>query len=346
MYEKLKEYFGGTTLSLFVTMVLVFILMYALNGGKYIDKYNLASMAYQLPIIGFLAVGMMFTMLTGGINLAIVSNANLNGLIIWVVLSWFTAGEATKMKGASVWEVALAILAGFLVSAAIGVFHGFMVAWLRIPALLVTLGTMTFIIGINEAVTRGYTVSGFPKSLTGIGNGRFSLFGLLDVPIPIVLFIASCIVAYYLLRRTRFGFCLYMMGANETAAKFSGVNILKISIIQYVISSLFASMTSLVMIGQLNSIKANYYESYVLVAVLACFLGGVDPNGGFGRLSGVIIATIILQLIASGLNLLRMDPFMITAMWGGIVIILIFGRAGVDYLRRVLKRRSRAVNGE
>ena len=343
MYGKLKEYFGSTTISLFITMVLVFLLMYALNGGKYVDKYNLSSMAYQLPIIGFLAVGMMFTMLTGGINLAIVSNANLNGLIIWIVLSWFTAENANKMKGASVWQVAVAIAAAFLVSALIGVFHGVMVAWLRIPALLVTLGTMTLIIGVNEAVTRGYTVSGFPASLTGIGNGRVSFFGLFDFPIPIILFVASCIVAYYLLRRTRFGFSLYMMGANETAAKFSGVNIIKISVIQYVVSSLFASMTSLVMIGQLNSIKANYYESYVLVAVLACFLGGVDPNGGFGRLSGVIIATVILQLIASGLNLLRMDPFMITAMWGGIVILLIFGRAFIAYLRRALKRKTPAL---
>jgi simple sugar transport system permease protein len=341
MYEKLKEYFGATTISLFITMVLVFLLMYGLNGSKYIDRYSLTSMAYQLPIIGFLAVGMMFTMLTGGINLAIVSNANLNGLIIWLVLTWLTAGQATNMSEASLWQVALAIAAGLVISALIGALHGFLVAWLRIPALLVTLGTMTLIIGVNEAVTRGYTISGFPSSITSIGNGRFSFFGLFDVPIPIVLFIASCIAAYYLLRRTRFGFCLYMMGANETAAKFSGVNILKVSILQYVISSLFASLTSLVMIGQLNSIKANYYESYVLVAVLACFLGGVSPDGGFGRLSGVIIATVILQLIASGLNLMRMDPFMITAMWGGIVIILIFGRAAMAYGQRTLKRRAR-----
>lgn len=329
-YAKLKEYFGATTLSLFVTMVLVFLLMYALNGRKYVDPYNIGSMSYQLPIIGFLAVGMMFTMLTGGINLAIVSNANFNGLVIWIVLSRLTGD---RMKEAGIGQVAIAIAAGFLVSVVIGVFHGVMVAWLRIPALLVTLGTMTLIIGINEAVTRGYTISGFPASLTNIGNGRVA-----GAPIPIMLFVASCAAAYCLLRHTRFGFSLYMMGANETAAKFSGVNIMRTTIIQYVISSLFASMTSLIMIGQLNSIKANFYESYVLVAVLACFLGGVDPNGGFGSLSAVIIATVILQLISSGLNLLRMDPFMITAMWGGIVILLIFGRALLATVRRKFSR--------
>jgi len=70
----------------------------------------------------------------------------------------------------------------------------------------------------------------------------------------------------------------------------------------------------------------------LLVAVLASFLGGVDPNGGFGRLSGMILAAVILQLISSGLNLLRLDPFMITAMWGAIIIILLFGR---DLLPRI-----------
>lgn len=340
MRVKAKEWIHAAPISLFVTMVLVFLLMYALNGAKYVNRYNLASMAYQLPIIGFLAVGMMFAMLTRGINLSIIANANLNGVIVWIVLSWFTAGLPDKMKGAAVWQVALAIAAGLLVSAVIGAFHGILVVWLRIPPLLITMSTMTLLNGINEAVTRGYTVSGFPSSLTSIGNGRFSLFGLVDVPVPIVLFIASCIVVYYLLRRTRFGLSLYMRGSNETAARFSGVNILKISVIQYIISALFASMTSLVMIGQLNSVKANYYESYVLVAILACFLGGVDPKGGFGQLSGVIIATIILQLMSSGLTLMRMDPFMITAMWGGIVILLIFGRALVKHARDTVRRRA------
>ena len=339
MYSKLKDYFGATTISLFITMVLVFLLMYALNGGRFVSSYNIGSMAYQMPIIGLLSVGMMYAMLTGGINLAIVSNANLNGMIIWIVLAWLTGDN---MKEASVFQVALAILAGLIVSIAIGVLHGVLVAALRIPALLVTLGTMTLIVGINVAVTRGYTISGFPDSLTSIGNGRIA--GV--VPIPIIIFILGCIATAIILNRTRFGFSLYMMGANETAAKYSGVNILKVTIFQYIASSVFASLTSLVMIGQLNSIKANYVESYVLVAVLACFLGGIDPNGGFGKLSGVIIATVILQLIASGLNLMRMDPFMITAMWGGIIIILIFGRALWAATKRKLTPKVRPADGD
>jgi len=77
------------------------------------------------------------------------------------------------------------------------------------------------------------------------------------------------------------------------------------------------------MMGQLNSVKANYAESYLLVAVLACFLGGVDPFGGIGELSGMVLSVISLQLISTGVTLLRMDPFFIQAMWGLIIIALI-----------------------
>jgi ribose/xylose/arabinose/galactoside ABC-type transport system permease subunit len=91
----------------------------------------------------------------------------------------------------------------------------------------------------------------------------------------------------------------------------------------YLLSSCFSALTAFVMMGQLNSVKANYAQSYVLVAVLACFLGGVDPFGGAGRLSGMIQAVIILQIISSGVNLLRVDPFFVTAMWGAIILVLI-----------------------
>jgi ribose/xylose/arabinose/galactoside ABC-type transport system permease subunit len=91
----------------------------------------------------------------------------------------------------------------------------------------------------------------------------------------------------------------------------------------YLLPSCFSALTAFVMMGQLNSVKANYAQSYVLVAVLACFLGGVDPFGGAVRLSGMIQAVIILQIISSGVNLLRVDPFFVTAMWGAIILVLI-----------------------
>jgi Ribose/xylose/arabinose/galactoside ABC-type transport systems, permease components len=295
-------------LSLYVVLIAVFILMFALNGEKFIRTQNLISMAYQLPIVGLLAIGMMISMLSGGINLSIISTANLNGIIIALVLQ---ALSSQGMKLASGELVLLAVLLGLIACLLVGVINGLLISILKIPDILVTLGTMTLIAGLNVVLTRGYTLSGFPDSLLSIGNGVS--FG---IPNALILFVVAAIIASVVLNKTRFGFSLYMMGSNATAAQYANVNLVKITVMQYVFSSTFAALTSLVMMGQLNSVKASYADSYLLVAVLAAFLGKVSPFGGFGRVSGVVLAVIILQMISSGLNLLRLDPFMITATWG------------------------------
>ncbi|WP_058960526.1 ABC transporter permease [Type-E symbiont of Plautia stali] len=305
-------------LSLYVVLIAVFILMFALNGEKFIRTQNLISMAYQLPIVGLLAIGMMISMLSGGINLSIISTANLNGIIIALVLQALSS-QGMKLAGGEL--VLLAVLLGLIACLLVGVINGLLISILKIPDILVTLGTMTLIAGLNVVLTRGYTLSGFPDSLLSIGNGVS--FG---IPNALILFFVAAIIASVVLNKTRFGFSLYMMGSNATAAQYANVNLVKITVMQYVFSSTFAALTSLVMMGQLNSVKASYADSYLLVAVLAAFLGKVSPFGGFGRVSGVVLAVIILQMISSGLNLLRLDPFMITATWGAIIIAIVVFR--------------------
>jgi simple sugar transport system permease protein len=318
----------GQQFSLIVTLVVVYLFMTLMNGSKFFSFYNLASMAYQLPVIGLLAIGMMISELSGGINLSIIANVNLNGIIIYLILNAFTGG---RMAEANLFFILIAILAGFLVSGCIGFLNGLLITALNIPAILATLGTMTLFQGINLVLTRGYTISGFPAPLLFIGNGTVA-----GIPVPIILFIIVVVITYFILDRSSYGKKLYMTGANPKAAKFSNINVSRVIILEYVLSACFASLTSLVMIGQMNSVKANYAESYLLVAILASFLGGVDPAGGFGKLSGMVLAAVILQLISTGLNLMRLDPFMITAMWGGIIIIiLIVKELTAFFVRRI-----------
>lgn len=321
-------------LSLYLVLIGVFVLMFVLNGEKFIRSQNLISMAYQLPIVGLLAIGMMISMLSGGINLSIIATANLNGIIIALCLQQFSA---QGMKLASIELVLLAVLLGFLSCVLVGVVNGLLISLLKIPDILVTLGTMTLIAGLNVVFTRGYTLSGFPDSLLNIGNGVS--FG---VPNALLLFIVASVIASIILNKTRFGFSLYMMGSNPTAAQYANVSLVKITVMQYIFSSAFAALTSLVMVGQLNSVKASYADSYLLVAVLAAFLGKVSPFGGFGRVSGVVLAVIILQMVSSGLNLLRLDPFTITATWGAIIIGIVVFRGFFSQLKAHFASRRNA----
>ena len=322
----------GQHFSLILTLALVYVFMALMNGSRFLSLYNLSSMAYQLPLIGLLSIGMMISELSGGINLSIIANANFNGIIISLVLGVLSGGKMAQANG---FMIAIAVLAGFLSSVFIGSLNGLLITKLNIPAILATLGTMTLFQGITLVLTKGYTISGFPPALLFIGNGTIA--GI--IPVPIVLFIIVVVITHFILDRSSFGKKLYMTGANQKAAKFSNVDVSGVIIREYILSACFASLTSIVMIGQMNSVKANYAESYLLVAILASFLGGVSPSGGFGKLSGMVLAAVILQLISTGLNLMRLDPFMITAMWGAIIIIILVVKEFVFFLIKCVSRR-------
>jgi simple sugar transport system permease protein len=319
-----------------IILVAIVVMMSALNPRRFPTLGNFISMSYQLPIIAFLAIGMMVTMLSGGINLAIVATANFTGIVTALLLGAM-AGEAAPE--ASI-VISLAAMAGGLAAALlVGAAMGWLIAYVEVPAILASLGVMTLLNGVNVVITRGYTLSGFPPFVLGIGNG--TAFG---IPIPFLILIVICLLLAVLLNRTAFGVSLYLLGSNPVAAMYSNINVRSVLMREYMLSAFFSAVTAFIMMGQLNSVKANYAESYLLVAVLACFLGGVDPFGGGGRLSGMVLSVVVLQLVSTGVNLLRMDPFFVRAMWGFIIIVLVGGNFFTARFRE--SRRLRAARGQ
>jgi simple sugar transport system permease protein len=301
--------------TLYVILGCIVVLMVGLNPDRFPTLSNLQSMASQLPILAFLCLGMMVSMVGGGINLAIVSTANFTGIITALMLRLLTGGHSGD---ATLGIAVAAMVVGVIACLLIGALMGWLVAWIEVPAILATLGVMMLLNGTNVVLTRGYTISDFPDALLAIGNG--DIYG---VPIAFVILVVAIVGLHFVLNRMPFGFSLYMLGSNPIAARYSNINIRRVLLFDYMLSSLFSALTAFVMMGQLNSVKANYAQSYVLVSVLACFLGGVDPFGGSGRLSSMVVAVVILQVISSGVNLLRVDPFFVTAMWGAIILVLI-----------------------
>lgn len=313
-------------LSLGVILAVLVLLFSLALPGKFLRPSNLQSMAFQLPELGVLAFAMMITMLTGGINLSIISSANLSGIIMAMIL---TRNVTPNMGGGDLgWIIFLAILAGMSISLAVGLVNGMIIAYIGISPILATLGTMTLLEGISLVITRGYVISGLPRSLLVIGNGTF-----LGVPVPLFILIAVAIAVAILLNKTRLGLSTYMIGSNIKATGFSGINTNKVTILVYMISGLLAGIASLIMMARFNSAKAGYGSSYLLVTVLVSVLGGINPNGGFGKVSGVFIGLILLQVISSGLNLLGISQFLTLALWGALLL-------GVEALR-LAKRRVR-----
>jgi len=305
---------NSTNRSLVIMLVVIVILMSALNPQRFLTIRNFISMSYQLPIIAILSIGMMITILSGGINLALVATSNFTGIIVALILQ---ALMGANTADAPLWVSLVALLGGLLAAVLVGAVMGWLIAYLEIPAILATLGVMTLLNGVNLVLTKGYTISGFPQFILDIGNGTIGI-----VPIPFILLIVVCLALVLMLNRTVFGISLYHGGSNPIAAQYSNINVRALLMRTYILSACFSALAVFITMGQLNSVKANYTESYLLVAVLACFLGGIDPFGGEGRISGMVLSVVILQLVSTGVNLLRMDPFFIQAMWGIIIIAI------------------------
>ena len=303
---------GGTNIGLSALLAVLLVFFGLLIGGDFFSASVLRSMAFQMPELGILSLAMMITLLSGGLNLSIIATANLCALTMAYVLTQFVPGAEGFAWGA--WQVA-AVLAGFAVAALIGLINGYVIAYLGVSPILATLGTMTMVKGISVGLTRGNVISGFPEPIQFVANGT-----VLGVPFAMFIFALCAIPVAVMLRRTPFGNAIYMMGSNPEATRFSGIRTRRVTMKIYVLSSLLAGVAALVMLSRFNSANASYAESYLLVTILAAVLGGTDPFGGFGKVGGLILALIILQVISSAFNLLGFSQFLTIAIWGGLLI--------------------------
>jgi len=292
-----------------VIVVIVALVFSILLGGRFFSVANFQSIGSQLPILGMLALGMGITMLTGGINLSIIAGANACSLVMAAVLVSHPDNPLF---------LALALLAGLLVAVIIGIFNGALISWVGVSPILATLGTMTFITGLNILLSNGSVISGFPTAIQFLGNATLS-----GVPVALLLFIIVAILLWVLLEHTTLGRSLYLVGSNEQATRFSGVNTVRVQISVYVISALLGWAAAILMMAKFNSAKAGYGESYLLVTILAAVLGGINPDGGFGRVLGMVLALLVLQMLESGFNLLGISSYLTMALWGAVLLLFI-----------------------
>ena len=220
--------------------------------------------------------------------------------------------------------VGLALLTGFV----IGTVMGLIVAYLGAHPILVSLSMMIFLRGVGELVTRGGDISGFPRFVTVLGHGTIAA-----IPVPLIIFVIVVFAVHILLTRTRLGFATHMLGSNIEATRYSGINTKRALTLVYSLSGVIAAIAGVIMLTRFNSVRIGHGEAYLLITVLACFLGGVDPFGGFGRTVSVVLALIILQAISSGLNLMGANQHLATGLWGAFLIAVMVVRWAIGRLR-------------
>lgn len=297
---------------LLVTAV-IFAALSFLVPGRFLSVRNFASMSFQIPEIGLLSIAMMAAMISGGIDLSAVGIANLSGILA----SQFLLHYAPEGSGGTWAALVVAVSVGIslAVGAGCGLLNGLLVTRVGIPPILATLGTMQLFSGLAIVLTRGTALYGFPDAFLILGNGY-----LFSVPVPLVLFAAAVLLVGVLLRRTSFGFSLYLVGTNPTAARFAGLDNAAILVKTYMLSGVLCASAGLVMFARTNSAKADYGVSYTLQAILVAVLGGTNVAGGFGSMAGLVLAILSLQFLSSGFAMLRFSNFSKEFVWGALLL--------------------------
>ena len=313
-HRNIKYYFEGEVAGLLIFLIAV-VVAFSLASPNFLTATNLSSMAIQLPALGLLTLAMLIPILSGGLNLSITYTANMSGL----ALAWTLQALGGPEAGVEVFVLgcALALTVGALSGFVIGV----IVAYTKAHPILVSLSMMILMRGIGEFLSRGKDITGFPKFVQEIGQG--AIWG---IPIPMLVFIVCAVAWHIILSRTRQGFGTYMLGSNIMATAYSGVATKRNLIVLYTLSGLMCAVAGIVMLSQFNSVRVGHGESFLLITVLACFLGAADPFGGFGRVLPVFLALVILQVLSSGLNILGANQHLSTALWGIFLLAVVILR--------------------
>jgi simple sugar transport system permease protein len=272
-------------------------------------------MAFQVPEFGILALAMMITIITRGIDLSIIANANLSGIFASLVMYQYlnTAGDEPNSVLIILIIAAVCMFSGLVM----GFINGLLISRLRIPAILATLGTMKVFDGISTVITGGQPLRNYPPVVAKLANEVF-----LGIPISffILIFVAGCM--WLLMGRTKLGYTIYMYGENPIASIFSGLDNKAILLKTHMISRLLAGLGGLIMISRFNSIKVGYGNSYQLLTVLVAIMGGVHPNGGKGKILCVFFSVLTLQCIGSGFNILGFTNYVRNIIYGTVLILV------------------------
>ncbi|HVW06460.1 MAG TPA: ABC transporter permease [Vicinamibacterales bacterium] len=315
----------GPFVRLVAFTVAVFVVMTLLAGSdRFLTTANFQSIAFQLPELALLSFAMMLSMLTGGIDLSIVSIANLSSIVAAMTMVRIAHGDA----GAGASAIAAGIGAGLCTGLACGAVNGCLVAFVRVPSILVTLGTLQLFTGLALVLTGGQAIVGLPDAFQWLGNGTF-----LAIPVPLWLCLGAATVMAMLVNRTVFGVEARLVGTNPIAAWFAALPVRSVLVRTYVTTALIASVTGILMVSRANSAKADYGSSYLLQSILVVVLAGVNPAGGSARVLGVGIAVFALELLSSGFGMMRLTSFATELAWGAFLLL-------VMVINSVLERRG------
>ncbi|MFV0375054.1 ABC transporter permease [Microbacterium sp.] len=289
---------GGTVVAL-IALILFFFLM---RPEVFLTFVNIRNILYQVSILAIIAAAQTCVMVVGDFDLSVGANSSLAGAV-----------TASLMLGAV--PIPVAILAGLVVGTLIGLFNGYLVAYLKVSAFVATLASMTSVIGLAYLVTEGTTLFNLPPAFNDLGQGR-----LLGIPLPVYFAIVIAVITWFVLRYTTIGRRWYAVGGNHEVSRLSGVNVRRVRMIAFVAAGLVSAIGGILLAARLGSASAVQDGNNMMFAVAAVFLGMTVVRSGAANLGGTMIGVAIIGVLSNGLNILGVNAYVQQVLTGLIIV--------------------------
>lgn len=307
--------------------LMLLIAVFAMTSDAFLSVNNGMTIALQVTSIAYLGIGATCVIITGGIDLSVGSVLALSGVV---------AALAVK---AGV-PVPLGMAAGVLVGAFCGLLNGLCVTRLKLPPFIATLGMMLVARGIALQITGARAVSGLGESFGELGNGALFRIVTMDdsgfpdvmfpgIPYPVILMVLLAVGVAIMLSRTTLGRHIYAVGSNSEAARLSGVNVARVTLVTYVLSGSLAGLTGCVLMSRLVSAQPNEGVMYELDAIASAVIGGTSLIGGVGTISGTAIGAFVIGILRNGLNMNGVSAFTQQIIIGLVILLTVW----IDQIR-------------
>lgn len=299
-----RAYLLWQRLSMALVLLILCIIM-AVFAPHFLEFGNLLNVARQVSINAVLAAGMTFVILTGGIDLSVGSALALAGVLA-------VGLDALGVPGF------FAVLGGIITGALCGLLNGVLIAKLKLPSFIVTLGALTYLRGLAYVTTGAYPLIKTDLSFGFLGGGSLG-----PIPMPVIIALIVFIISYIVLTRTTFGRHVYAIGGNEQAARLTGIKVDWNVLWVYTISGICAGIAGIIFSARLLSAQPTGGQGYELDAIAAVILGGTSFVGGVGSIVGTLIGVLIIGVLNDGLVLMNVPFFYQQIIKGAVIVIAV-----------------------
>lgn len=289
-----------------LSSLFLMIFFFSFSSPYFFTLDNFLTIGLQTAVIGIIAIGMTYVIITGGIDLSVGSILAFSGMITGLAIQ----------KGI---PMLLAIICGLIAGTICGVVNGLCISKANIPPFISTLGLMMTLRGLSLTLTNGQPIFIDLAAYEVIAGGR-----VLGIPNPVLYFFGISIVFAFVLRKTVIGKAIYAVGSNEEASRLSGVNVVKTKLFVYGFSGFLCAVSGVILSSRLISAQPTEGGGYELEAIAAVVIGGASLSGGSGTIVGTVIGAFIMSILRNGLNMLNVSGFLQQVIIGIVVLLAVF----------------------